>query len=321
MRVGRLLDLPHLDDRFPLPVDRPFTAATARAAGVSWFNLGRLIDSGHLRSPVRGAFLATQAGDSVRLRAESLALVVPEDCVVCDRHAGWLHGADMILTPGEHRQLQPISVFRPSGHGRLRNDLADSGERNLRPPEVTVVGGVLVTTPLRTTWDLGRQRSRDASLACMDQMFRLGGIDREEFMEGIPRFRGMRWVTRLRELAPYVDGRAASPGESCLRLRWIDAGLPLPELQVEVWVDGVLLAIIDIGCEEVRYGAEYDGEEWHSTAEQVAHDTARRRELAEHRWSIEVFRKDDVHGRAQTADRTLRSGYAAARAARGAIIT
>ncbi|WP_137291960.1 hypothetical protein [Nocardioides dongxiaopingii] len=320
MRIEPLLDQPRLDDRFPLPLDRPFTAATARAAGVSRFNLGRLIDAGHLRSPVRGTFLATQAGDSIRLRAESLALVVPEDCVVCDRHAGWLHGADMILAPGEHQQLRPISVFRPSGHGRLRNDLADSGERNLRPRDVTVVGGVLVTTPVRTTWDLGRQRSRDAALSCMDQMFRLGRVDRDEFLDGIPRFRGMRWVTRLRELAPYVDGRAASPGESCLRLRWIDAGLPLPELQVEVWVDGVLLAIIDLACEELRYGAEYDGEEWHSTAEQVAHDRARRDELGAQRWLVDVFRRDDVHGRTQSADRTLRAGYAAARAARGAVI-
>ena len=42
-------------------------------------------------------------------------------------------GAEMVLAPNEHLELLPVSVFRPSGMGRLRNGLADSGERNLTP--------------------------------------------------------------------------------------------------------------------------------------------------------------------------------------------
>ncbi|WP_340538340.1 hypothetical protein [Nocardioides sp. GXZ039] len=312
MRIDHLLTRSHLDDDFPLPLDHPFTVSMAEAAGVTRYNLSRLIDAGLIRHPVRGVCLATQAGDSVRLRAESLSLIVPDDYVVCDRHAGWLHGADMILAPGENQVLRPISVFRPAGRGRLRRELADSGERNLRPSEIMVVDGVRVTTRLRTAWDLGRQRSRDASLSCLDQMFRIGGFDREEFLAGIPRFRGMRWVTRLRELGPLADPLAASPGESCLRLRWIDAGLPSPELQVAIRRDGVLLGIVDLACEKVRYAAEYDGEEWHSSTEQINHDHTRRTGLAYDDWQVDVFDKTHVFGRRVNVEQLLRQGYAAA---------
>ena len=213
---------PFLDRTFALPVDRPFTRAQARAEGFPDARLGRLVALGLLRRPIKGVYVASQVADSPRLRAHCLSLVVPSDYVVCDRHAGWLLGADMILAPGEHLDLRPISVFRPSGHGRLRNDLCDSGERNLTRSDVVEVGGLAVTSPLRTAWDLGRVRSREQALSGLDAMLRLGIFTAPELIRGVERFRGIRWVTRLRELAPLADGRAASPGESVLRLRWLN---------------------------------------------------------------------------------------------------
>ena len=59
-------------------------------------------------------------------------------------------------------------------------------------------------------------------------MLRLKRFEKADLVQGAARFRGMRWVTVLRELAPLADGRAESPGESVLRLRWIDLNLPTP---------------------------------------------------------------------------------------------
>ena len=125
--------LPFLDETFPLPLDAPFTSSQALAEGVRPNLLTELCRLGLLRRPVKGVYVVSQLGDSVELRARALRLVVPEDCVICDRHAGWLHGAEMVLAPNEHVELRPVSVFRPAGMGRLRNGLTDSGERNLRP--------------------------------------------------------------------------------------------------------------------------------------------------------------------------------------------
>jgi hypothetical protein len=242
---------------------------------------------------------------------------VPEDAVLCDRHAGWLHGADMVLAPNEHLHLQPIAVFRPSGRGRLRNGLVDSGERALTPDDITEVDGIRVTTRVRTAWDLGRQRSLEPGIAGLDAMLRLGGFDRQELLDGVGRFRGQRWVTHLRLLAPLADGRAASPGESVLRLRWIGAGLPEPTCQVEVWESGALLAVLDIANEDLRYSAEYDGAEWHSSPEQRAHDRRRRSRVCEHAWIVDPFVKGDVFGVHANADQMLRDGAHRARLAAG----
>ncbi|WP_245715165.1 hypothetical protein [Nocardioides szechwanensis] len=320
MNLKPLLDQPFLDQSFPLPVDEPFTTAMAYAEGVTRANLVRLVDLGFLRRPIRNVYVSTQLGDSPLLRAKCLALVVPPDCVVCDRHAGWLLGAEMILAPNEHLDLSAISMFRPSDHGRLRNPLADSGERNLVPSDIMEVAGLLVTTPLRTAWDLGRVRSRERTLAALDAMLRTRLFTHEELLDGVTRFRGMRWVRNLRALAPMADGAAASPGESILRLRWLDRGLPRPQLQVEVWVDGVLAALLDIAHEDLRFAAEYDGAEWHGSPAQQEHDRRRRELVREQGWVVTPFVASDVFGRERRCDQMLLDGVRQARTLRGSLI-
>src|SRR6478736_1850346 len=147
MDIRRYLGLPFLDGSFPLPLDTPFTTKQATEHGVTPRSLTTLCQEGLLRRLLHGVYVGAQTGDSIPLRTSALRLVVPEDCVVCDRHAGWLHGATMVLHPNEHLGLMPISVFRPSGNGRLRNGLAASGERNLSPDDVMDVSGLRVTTP------------------------------------------------------------------------------------------------------------------------------------------------------------------------------
>ena len=321
MNLRNLRGIELLDSTFPLPLDRPFTTSDARREGVPRHVLTLLVAHGLLRRPLKSVYLATQAGDSVRLRSQCLSLVVPEDCVVCDRHAGWLLGAEMILAPNEHLELRPISIFRPSGNGRLRNDLADSGERNLIPSDVMEVSGIAVTTPLRTAWDLGRVRFREAAISGLDAMLRLQMFSAEELVAGVERFRGMRWVTRLRELAPLADGRAASPGESVLRLRWIDCGLPWPEPQVEVRRNGGLIAILDIANEAIRFAAEYDGAEWHTSPQQREHDRARRAAAEEQHWLVQPFVAANVFGRNRDCDSMLYQGAREARRRLGLRVT
>lgn len=295
-----------LDSSFPLPLDQPFTATMANEAGVSRHHLARLCGAGLLRSPIRRVYLPADLGDSLSLRAQCLHLVMPPDCVVVDRHAGWLLGAEMVLAPNEHLELRPLSVFRPSGHGRLRNKLADSGERNLRPDDVTEIEGLRVTTPLRTAWDLGRVRWTDEAISGLDAMFRLEAFTREEFLDGMERFKGMRWVRTLRAIGPLADGRSESPGESVLRLRCIECHLPTMVPQLTVWRDGGFVARLDLGNERLRFGAEYDGSEWHSTPEQREHDRRRRREVSEAGWLVKPFTSANVFGRLRDAEQLLR---------------
>lgn len=284
----------------PVPRDEPFTRRQALAAGLTAHGLRHLCRRGLLRRPIRNVYLATEAGDSPALRARCVELVAPTDCVVCDQHAAWLLGAEGALAPGEHLALRPLSVFRPSGHGRVRADLVESGERNLRSDDVTRVHGVRVTTALRTAHDLGRVRHPDRAIAGMDAVARLGRFTPGELLAGVERYAGMRWVTTLREVAPLVDGRAESPAESVLRLRCLQVGEAPFEPQVPVYEDGVEIARLDLANRDLRLAIEYDGVEWHSSPDQQAHDRARREYLGRvHGWTFVVVVCEDLFGRDQ----------------------
>jgi hypothetical protein len=214
--------------------------------------------------------------------------------------------------PGAHVGEPVPSVFRVAGRTRLRNDLCSSGTRSFVPGDLTEVEGLVVTTPLRTAWDLGRLASRDSAMAALDALLRLGDFDQTELLDGLPRFKGERGVVQLRELAPKADARAESPGESVLRLRWLDLpSLPPPTPQVAISVAGVEVYRLDLGVPELQYGCEYDGEQYHLDEEA---DRARRTDLLDRfGWDVEGVRSANVFGSTRDVEAILHQGIDRAR--------
>jgi len=308
--MTELLPLP-ADSR--LPSSRPFTTTEARAAGVNHDVLRRLTREGQLRRVLRGVYVDASVRDDLLSRSIALSLVVPETAVVTDETAGWLHGAS-VLPPGAHLQLPPLKVFQPPGNTRVRRTGCAGGERTLVGGDLQRVHGVLVTTPLRTALDLGRLTPRDRALGSIDSLMRVDGFDRSHLLHELPRFKGFRGVVQLRALAPLADARAESPGESALRLRWIDAGLPAPELQVPIADDSGLVRYRgDLGLRSLRLLAEYDGHEFHTSPASRSYDEQRRTWLRRQGWVVVVLRRDDVFGPRPRAQDLLRRGLAEAR--------
>jgi hypothetical protein len=286
---------PLLGPEFPLPLDEPFTYQQALSQGVSAKQLRRMHERGLVRRLLKGVYVAAQAPDGLLLRARALSRVVPPDSVAVDWTAVWLYTG--MLPPNGHLTIPPVTLFRHAGRGRLRNDLCRSGERTFIPEDIQSVLGLQVTTPLRTSWDIGRFVHPDSAIGAMDALMRTGLVDRNELLKGVRRFRRQRWVTRLRVLAPQVDGRSESPGESLLRFRWtMTPDMPWPQPQVPIYDDdGREIFRLDMGDPELRYAAEYDGEEHHSSLADREHDRARRAWIAEHRrWVIDVFTRQDL---------------------------
>jgi hypothetical protein len=306
-----------LDDGFPLPLDRPFTLAQALATGVTHHRVRVLEESGLIRRVLKSVYVAAQAADDITLRTRAIALVVPHAAVVTDWTACWFWTG--LLSPGGHTRVAPLNVFHPARHSRLRNDLCASGARSFRPSDLTVVAGLRLTTPLRTALDLGRLAHRDSAIGALDALLRHGTFERQQLVEAVDRFRGMRGVVQLRALAPLVDARAESPGESTLRLRWLDLpSLPAPTPQVSISVAGVEVYRIDLGVPELRYGCEYDGEEHHTTAQDRLHDQRRRADLLQRfGWRVDGVRRKNVYGATRDVEEVLRTGIRDARRALG----
>ncbi len=307
---------PLLEYESRLPLHRPFTFREALAAGYTAYQLRRLQEKAYIRRVLKGVYVVAQLPDSLPLRAQALAMAVPPDVVVTDWTACWLHTG--LLAPGQNRGVPPVSAFRPAGHDRLRNNLARSGERTFIARDVMRIGRLRVTTPMRTALDLGRLVYRDSAIGGMDALMRNGGFALDALLMDVDRFKGMRGVVQLRQLAPIVDGRSESPGESLLRMRWLDLNsLPPPEPQVPVIIDGDEIYRLDLAVPELRYACEYDGEKFHGE-ERRDRDAARREDLrVRFGWEIDVVRRANIAGPRADIDQILKEGLRRARAALG----
>jgi hypothetical protein len=290
-----------------------FTTQQAAAAGVGRHLLTRLTGEGSLRRVLKGVYVDAAVPDSIELRAKALSLVVPPTAVVTDRTAAWLRGVS-VLAAGDHLAIPPISVVLPPGNTRVRAGIAAGGIRMLAPGDIETLHGIRVTTALRTAIDLGRLTPPDSAIAALDGLLRTAEFSQQQLLQEIRRFKGFRGVRQLRSLAPIADGSAESLGESVLRLRWIDAALPRPELQIPFFDEvGRLRYRGDLGCSAIRSLAEYDGEEFHSTAEQRRHDERRRTWLRSRGWVVVVVRKEHLYGPRSPVRSMLRTALAQAR--------
>ena len=309
-------DVVLLDSSAPLPIDRPFTASHADEAGVPASLRHKLVVGGLLRPLVRGVFVASQVPDSFRLRVSAVALVARAHAVVVDRTAAWIHKVDALPRSAIH-EMPSLDLFSRSA-SRLRRSGVSSGTRGLLPRDTVHLGGVEVTTPLRTACDLGRLLWRFDALAAIDGFLR-AGVDHAELVQEADRFKGFRGVVQLRRLSPLGDPGAESPPESALRLHWHESGIPAwPRTQIwEHADDGTPLYRIDLGDREVRFGGEFYGEAFHEEDFEEA-DAERIAWLERERgWHMEVFTKEDVYGRELSAADRLRHGYESARASLG----
>ena len=80
------------------------------------------------------------------------------------------------------------------------------------------MGGVWVTTPLRTALDLCCRLPKYGALAAADALARVQGLDSEVMTRELLRFKGRRGVVQARALVSLVDPAAESTGESFTRL-------------------------------------------------------------------------------------------------------
>ncbi len=190
------------------------------------------------------------------LQLLSAALPLAAGTVASHLSAGVLHGL-----PVPHEELQRITTLRGgSGHG-TRRDTRWTRRARLPTSDVTTVQGIPVTTLARTVADLARTLPFPDAVAVADAALRRGSETAEDarlrFLEQL-RHRQSGNALARRALV-FADFRAESPGESRCRASFALAGVPIPQLQYEVYADGRLLGRADFAWPEQRLLGEYDG--------------------------------------------------------------
>jgi Protein of unknown function (DUF559) len=276
-------------NRPPLP-DRPFTTAEAAALGYTGTALGDLVRNSEIRRVFTGVYVRSEARDCIELRARAATLVMSEHSVLCDRTAAWIHGID-VFRYSEHDLVPPLETYVLRGHDPTDRRDCHGGSRDLLPEDWQLIGGVRVTTPLRTALDLACKLPRRQAKAALDAFAREQHVTVEQLQRLLVRYYRRRGVVQARELVPLLEPRCESARESWVDLEIHDHGLPRPVPQYWVIVDGIPTYRLDFAYPHARIAIEYDGEEFHSTAEQRAHDAARRAWLRARGWRVIVVTK------------------------------
>ena len=225
----------------------------------------------------RDVYVPKRCEPSLRDRIVGAWLWSRRRAVVAGVAASALHGAPWV---DANASIELIARnARPQRGLVVRNEtLADD--------ETTRIAGLRVTTPARTALDLGRHQDRGVAIARLDALMWATPFSKEDVLLLAERHRGARGVRLLRSVIALVDGGAASPKETWLRLLLIDAGLPTPATQIPV-IDGRrLVAVLDMGWEQFEVAVEYDGDHHRSNRRQYVKDIARIRKLERLGWIV-----------------------------------
>ena len=202
------------------------------------------------------------------------------------RAAAALHGARWV------DEFTPIELIGPFNHPPA--GIIVRRER-IGAEDLVELGGLPVTNPARTAFDLGRHLPRAVAVAHLDALSAATHLTAAEVTAVIARHNGARGVRDCQVALSLMDGGAQSPKESWLRLVVIDAGLPRPVTQIRV-TDGQVVAYLDMGWEQPMVAIEYDGDQHRTDRRQYVKDI-RRAEMA-HRlgWNvIRVINEDRPH--------------------------
>jgi hypothetical protein len=257
-----------------------FKGSEARTAGqLTEWSLQRWY-----RPIFRDVYIPKQRAATVRDRTVGAWLWSKRNAVIAGVAASALHGAEWV-DPDVPIELR-LDCSRPP-IGIIARD------ETLLDDEITHVAGLPVTTPARTAFDLGRFLWRAQALARLDALMRARPFSIEDVLLIAKRRKGARGIRQLRELLPLVDGGAASPQETRLRLLFIDAGLPKPTTQIPVYDGWGLIGLLDMGWEDFKVAAEYDGDQHRTNRVQYVKDIRRIPKIERQGWiHVRVIAED-----------------------------
>jgi very-short-patch-repair endonuclease len=261
----------------------PFRGSVAVAAG--------LLTKEQLRGPAvrrlfRDVYVCADATVDHLTLCKAAALLLPAGAALSHRSAAMLHNANILGLD------QPVEATAAVG---LRSQPGLRVARScLEPADLWRRGGLPVTSPLRTAFDLARTPDLTAAVIGLDALLfrRVVKVDAlRAYLDAHPRWTGVRSAAVALALA---RRDVESPMETRLRLGIVLAGLPEPVVQYDVLTpSGRFVARLDLAYPKQRIGLEYDGDH-HRDRDAFRADAVRLNRLRLLDWSVLRFTAADV---------------------------
>ncbi|GAB3802805.1 hypothetical protein [Micromonospora zhanjiangensis] len=205
--------------------------------------------------------------------------LLPPEGAIAGSSAASLYGVGSLADTDPVEVVAPRAVrFGPVAG--LRIHLAD-----VPPDEIRTHGGIRLTTPPRTCWDLAQWLDPVEAVVLLDQMVQRRLVTVPALRAYAENRAGRRGHRRMSRAVDLVDPAAESPQETRLRVRLVLAGLPRPVAQFVVERAGAFVARVDLAWPELRVAVEYDGV-WHAAEEQLHRDRRRLNKLLGSDWIV-----------------------------------
>ncbi len=266
-----------------------FATADARLAGVGRNEVSPLLRSGEwwrLRHGVytTGAVWREHEAASrthVLECAAALRRLTGSSAVVSHASAARVHRLVVPPSASDEVQLTDPGQFRTGRGYTIR-------QAGLPEDDVVVVGGLRVTSLVRTLVDVAREWDVVDAVVAIDDALADGRVTLAELTTAVLRQTHWPAIGRAAESVRLARVGAHSPHETRTRLAFLGAGLPEPVLQAAVFLGPRLVAVLDLLWELAGVFGESDGkvkvlDAWHgrTPAEAVWREKLRHDELVD----------------------------------------
>ncbi len=236
----------------------------------------------------RDVYIARGTELTAVVRAHAAWLWSQRRGVVAGHSASALHGARWIDAN------RPAELIYENRHApptiRTWSD-------RIEDDEATSLGCMKVTNPARTALDLACRYPIDRAVAAIDALAGATDLKMADVELLADRYRGRRGIRRARVAVGLVDAGAESPRETWLRLVLLRAGFPAPQTQLPVYDEyGQLVAVLDMGWEQIKLAVEYDGDHHWTDRRQFKKDIKRAEALTDLGWIDVRVTGEDTEG-------------------------
>ncbi|GAB3128089.1 hypothetical protein GCM10027056_28810 [Glaciibacter psychrotolerans] len=168
---------------------------------------------------------------------------------------------------------------------------------SLQPGDLVTWNGMRLTSPSRTWLDLATVLTPPDLVAAGDFLVRRrhGVVSVADLQDAAARFGGRRGRTTFRAALPLLRDGAESRRESLLRVIIVQAGLPEPLCNLNVYApDGRFIARPDLLYPRYKVIVEYHGDQHRTDLRQWRRDIQRNGDLEDHGWKIVQFTMADL---------------------------
>ncbi|MFC5063873.1 endonuclease domain-containing protein [Actinomycetospora atypica] len=259
--------------------------ATTPFRGSEAVATGRLT-RGELRGPRfrklgTDTYVSAAVPDEPRLAVRAASVAAGPGAVVTGWSAALWWRCDVLPWPPP-----PVELAVPDRRVRAAPGLVAHRSR-IRAEDVTLEDDLLVTTTLRTAYDLVVRSDLDTGIVAADGLGHVGRFGRADLLAIAEELGPRRGCRRIAEVAQLMDPKAESPQETRVRLRLLRAGLPHPVTQFEVLDRRRFVARVDFAWPESKLALEYDG--WdHTVDDRRGIDVDRIDDLRRLGWTVIV---------------------------------